>query len=148
MRCILNGDESEDDPVRISPIVRKLIAGEPEAARKKALTEFVLSRELKKAVKEWKGEDIYAISIFINHDDDEVTDFAICCSPEEGQKGEKRWNYACWDLDEESLMHLFDEKEADWKTLLALCGKVVFKLQEKQFFSKLFDREDPVIIHG
>ena len=47
-----------------------------------------------------------------------------------------------------ALMHLFDEKEADWKTLLALCGKVVFKLQEKQFFSKLFDREVTVIIHG
>lgn len=148
VKCILNGDESEDYPVRIPPIVRELITGEPEPARKKALTESAFSRELKKTVKEWKGEDIYAISIFINHDDDEVTDFAVCGNPEEGQKGEERWNYACWDLDEESLMYLLDEKEADWKTLLALCGKAVSKLQEKQFFSKLFGREVPVIIHG
>lgn len=148
MKCIINGDESEDDPVRIPPTVRELITGETQLVNKKALTEAELSRELKKAVKEWKGEDIYAISVFINHDGDEVTDFAVSYNPEENQEGEERWNYACWDQDEESLMYLLDEKDADWKKLLDLCAKSVCKLQQNQFFSKLFSQDIPVIIHG
>lgn len=148
VKCIINGDESEDDPVRIPPIVRELITGEPQPTKKKTLTETDLLRELKKVVKEWKGEDIYAISILINHDGNEVTDFAVSCNQEENQKGEERWNYACWSQDEESLMHLLDEKEADWKKLLDLCAKSVCKLQQTQFFSKLFGQQIPVIIHG
>ncbi len=127
--------------------MKKLITGEP-ISEKRQLRENDILKALQQTVKHWKGEDIYAISIFVNHDGDEVTDFTVSCNREEYQVGEEGWNYAFWDQEEESLMYLFDERKTDWKQLLELTTAAVRKLHKKGIFRELFGKDIAVIIHG
>ena len=144
LKCIVN-DETE---LRIPPVVEALITGQKTPENQSSLSEANIIKKLKQLVKEWKKKDIYAVSVFINHDGDEVTEFAISANTEEHQEGEERWNYAFWDQEEEDLMYLLDEKEVDWKTLLELTVSAVRKLQEERFFNKIFGKDIAVIIHG
>ncbi len=144
LTCLIN-KESE---FQIPAIVKALITGKEKPEKKKKLRESEVVKALQNTIKEWKGEDIYAISVFINHDVDEVTDFAVSCNHEEQQQGEERWNYAFWEQNEESLMGLLDEREIDWKKLLGITSSAVAKLRDKDFFRKNFDKDIAVIIHG
>lgn len=147
VKCIVNGDEDEDDPVRIPAVIKELITGETAIPRKKLLKKDLLLK-IKEIVSDWKDKGIYAISIFIDHDGDEVTDFTIDYSLEENQEGEERWNYACWDQDEVSLMQLIGDKDIQWEELLILVSKLIRNLQEDHFFYNLFHQEIAVLIHG
>ena len=143
LKCMMN-DVSE---VRVPPVIRSLITGKQKTV-KKPLCKTDISKALKNAVTSWKNENIYAISVFINHSGDEVTDFAISFNTEEHQVGEERWNYAFWNQEEKDLMYLLEERETDWKKLLELTSSAVRKLQEDGFFKKVFGKDIAVIIHG
>jgi len=144
LNCLVNGE----DELKIPLAVKALITGKKEAERKKKLRESEVGKALQNVIRDWKGEDIYAISVFLNHDGDEVTDFAVSCNHEEQQQGEERWNYAFWEQDEESLMDLLDEREIDWKSLLDITSSAVAKMRDKDFFRKNFGKDIAVIIHG
>ncbi len=144
LKCLIDGEYE----LRIPPRVKTLITGKQEYESRKLLQEIDITIALQTTISIWNGKDVYAISVFINHDGDEVTDFAVSYNREEGQTGEKRWNYAFWEQDEKSLMYLLDEKETDWKRLLKLTASAVRKLHEKGIFKELFGKDIAVIIHG
>lgn len=144
LNCLIN-KESE---TRIPSAVKALITGKKEAEKKKKLRESEVGEALQTMIKDWKGEDIYAISVFINHESDEVTDFAVSCNHEEQQQGEERWNYTFWEQAEESLMNLLDDRETDYMNLLDITSSAVVKLRDKDFFRKNFGKDIAVIIHG
>ncbi len=143
LKCFVNGKTE----LHIPPIVEGLITGKQKTV-KKPLCKTDISKALKNAVTSWKNENIYAISVFINHSGHEVTDFAISFNIEEHQVGEERWNYAFWNQEEKDLMYLLEERETDWKKLLELISSAVRKLQEDGFFKKVFGKDIAVIIHG
>ncbi|MGC2872885.1 hypothetical protein ACDL92_06340 [Ihubacter sp. mB4P-1] len=144
LKCIINGE----DELPIPPVVEALITGQEAPENQRSLRETDVIKAMKQIVKGWKKENIYAISVFINHSEDEVTDFAISYNREEQQEGEERWNYAFWEQDEEELMYLLEERETSWKQLLDLTAFAVRKLQEERFFNKVFGKDIAVIIHG
>ncbi len=143
LKCVIDKKNELDIP----PVVEALITGKQKTA-KKPLCKTNISNAVKNAAISWKDKDIYAISIFINHSGDEVTDFAISFNVEEHQTGEERWNYAFWNQEEIDLMYLLEKRKCDWKQLLELTSSAVEKLQNNDFFNKVFGKDIAVIIHG
>lgn len=110
-KCIINGEE-EDALVRIPPKVRELITGQ-KVSYKGKLTDRVLMEKIKEITECWKREDLYAISLFIQNDGNQVTDFALSYNPEKNQKGEERWNYP-WIRVYEKRIGGNEEGESKW----------------------------------
>ncbi len=148
--CMLSIDGKDAYPCRIPPIVKSLITGEeiPELPSKSPLSRGELLKELRKIISSWKGENIYAISLFINHDDSTITDFEISFNHEEGQIGEERWNYAFWEQDGITLDYLLEHRNVKWKKLLDLCAVSIKQLQKENFLKETFGKDIAVIIHG
>lgn len=143
-------DDETSDVVSIPPTVKSLITGEeiPELPRQTPLSKEEILTELQKIISSWRGENIYAISLFIYHDGNTITDFEISCNHEEGQVGEERWNYAFWEQDEISLNYLLEHRTVKWKKLLDLCAASIKQLQNENFLKETFGRDIAVIIHG
>lgn len=146
-KCIINRIE-EEVLVRIPPKNRELITGR-KVSYKDKLTDGVLTEKIKEITGRWTKEDLYAISIFIENDGNQVTDFALSYNPEQNQTGEERWNYAFWVQDEVNLLGFLDERPPiGYTKLLNLCAEAVATLQNEGYFRTTFHRNVPVIIHG
>lgn len=148
-KCVING--CDDEPVRIPQINRELITGKKMQEKKKTLRKTDMTKALKNIVKSWQEEEIgniYAISIFVNHEGSEITDFTVSYNIERNQIGEERWNYAFWEQDEEDLMYIFDDCAIGYIRLLEMLSQITAKLQSERYFEKIFGRSIAVIIHG
>lgn len=148
--CMLSVDGKDAYPCRIPPIVKSLITDEviPELPGKSPLSKEELLKELRKIISSWQGENIYVISLFIDHDDNTITEFEISFNHEEGQIGEERWNYAFWEQDGITLDYLLEHRNVKWKKLLDLCAASIKQLQKENFLKETFGRDIAVIIHG
>lgn len=91
----------------------------------------ILKEEIKAIISEWDEEDIYAISFFVESNEEckyrefeNVVNFAISYNTEADCNGadeydEERWNYAFWRQDETYIIYTDEENETadllfDW----------------------------------
>ncbi len=147
--------ENNEKIASIKPQLWEIITGKKKEPKKKFNLKSAVSKSVRAEIKEWDEHDIYAVSLFVNSDGEEVVDFAVSYNAESdcpgaGSADEARWNYADWRQDESDLMWILDEsgRQIKYQELLNIASKVAAKIQEEHILQKKFKRPIPIIIHG
>lgn len=149
--------EEEDPRVPIPEHIKAIITGRTVSApaKKGFRLKPALTKAIKGAVDAWEDDDIYAVSFFVGHDGDEVTELMVSCNTERDCDGaelisEKRWNHAFWSQDEEDLTEILEQcpNRPSWETVLELLSEIAAKFQKEHYLKKKLGRTMPILIHG
>lgn len=146
-------DDQCEDFIKLKTHVKEFLSGS-KIENKKTNLKAEVCKALTKKINDINEQDLCAISIFINDDDEIVTDFSINYNCEKdclnaGQYDEQRWNYACWNGAEESLMEIIYAagKECRKTRLKKIVTDFAKELQEQGCLKERFKKDIPIIIH-
>ncbi len=133
-----------------------------------------LAALIKQAISEWEAEDIYAISLYVYDEEDDLcrptvtlgynTERQVAESLEEASDElEARWNYAfwlqnqvfCWGVEESaeevqnwlSEQDLLDQEEEITEAFVEMLVEIVREIHASGLLTDRFGKEIPILIH-